>query len=91
MDRFISTVANVFTIFGILILIRIVLSWVQISPMSHAGRTVMDFLRDTTEWYLGFFRRIIPMAGPIDLSPMVALIVLAVVKSFVLNILVRIV
>lgn len=90
MDRFISTVSNLFTIFGICVLIRILLSWVPISPMSRAGRATLDFFRDTTEWYLGFFRRFIPMAGPIDLSPMAALLVLALVKRFVVDLLLQI-
>ncbi|HRC08513.1 MAG TPA: YggT family protein [Miltoncostaeales bacterium] len=90
MDRFISTVSNLFTVFGICVLIRILLSWVPFSPMSRTAQAVLDFFRDTTEWYLGFFRRFIPMAGPIDLSPMAALLVLAVAKRFVVDILLQI-
>ncbi len=90
MDRFITTVSNLFTVFGICVLVRILLSWVPMSPMSKIGRAVLDFFRDTTEWYLGFFRRIVPMAGPIDLSPVAALLVLALVKQFVVELLLRI-
>ena len=38
---------------------------------------VFDFLRDVTEPYLRIFRRVIPMIGPLDLSPIVAILVLS--------------
>lgn len=90
MLRFINIVDNLFVIFGLIVLIRILLSWVPISPMSRAGRAVMDFFRDSTEWYLGFFRRFIPMLGPVDISPVVALFVLFAVQRFVVEILLNI-
>jgi len=34
------------------------------------------FLRDVVEPYLRIFRRVLPMFGPLDLSPMVATFVL---------------
>lgn len=91
MTRLVSIVDNVFTIFTLCILVRILLSWVPLSPMSRMGRAVLDFFRDTTEWYLRFFRRFIPMAGPIDLSPVVAILVLVVVQRFVVSVLLRLV
>lgn len=37
---------------------------------------VLGFLRDVTEPYLSIFRRFIPPLGPLDLSPLVAILVL---------------
>ena len=37
---------------------------------------VLTFLRDVAEPYLRIFRRVIPPLGPIDLSPIVAILVL---------------
>ena len=48
--------------------------------------TVLTFLRDVSEPYLRIFRRVIPPMGPIDLSPIVALLVLQIVGSFVISI-----
>lgn len=87
MSRFVDVVDNLFVLFMLVILIRILLSWIPTSPYSRAGRAIVNFFRDTTEWYLGFFRRIIPMAGPLDLSPIVAILVVAVTRSFVVQIL----
>jgi YggT family protein len=37
---------------------------------------VLEFLRDVSEPYLRVFRRFIPTLGMVDLSPMIAIIVL---------------
>lgn len=54
-------------------------------PYSRWSRSILDFLRDVTEPYLGLFRRFIPPFGPLDLSPMIATIVLWLVGSIVIN------
>ncbi|WP_445150239.1 YggT family protein [Baekduia sp. Peel2402] len=52
-------------------------------PYSRWSRAILDFLRDVTEPYLAIFRRFIPPLGPLDLSPMVAIIVLIVLGEVV--------
>ena len=65
-----------------------IVAWVVISlvfslgvrvPYNRLLNAVLDFLRDVSEPVLRVFRRFIPMVGPLDLSPMVAIIVLQVV------------
>lgn len=46
---------------------------------------IYRFVYDVTEPYLGLFRRIIPLAGPIDFSPFVGLIVLGIIQGLVRN------
>ena len=46
---------------------------------------IMNFLRDVCEPYLRVFRRFIPPIGMLDLSPMIAIIVLYIVGSLVVN------
>jgi YggT family protein len=46
---------------------------------------VLGFLRDVTEPYLRIFRRFIPPLGPIDLSPIVAIIVLQIVGQLIIR------
>ena len=48
--------------------------------------TVLTFLRDVAEPYLRIFRRFIPPLGPIDISPIVAIIVLQVVGQLIIGI-----
>ena len=46
---------------------------------------LLGFLRDVCEPYLRIFRRFIPMIGPLDISPIVALVVLQIVGNLVVN------
>jgi YggT family protein len=54
-------------------------------PYSRWSRSVLDFLRDVSEPYLSIFRRFIPPFGPVDLSPMVATIVLWLVGGIIVS------
>jgi YggT family protein len=54
-------------------------------PYSRWSRAVLDFLRDVSEPYLSIFRRFIPAFGPLDLSPMVATIVLWLVGGIIVS------
>ncbi len=46
---------------------------------------VLTFLRDVSEPYLRIFRRFIPPLGPIDLSPLVAILVLRIVGGILVG------
>jgi uncharacterized protein YggT (Ycf19 family) len=45
-------------------------------PYNRWSDAVLGFLRDVCEPYLGLFRRFIPPLGPLDISPIVAILVL---------------
>jgi YggT family protein len=75
--------------------IIIIIAWVVASlvfslgvsvPYSRPLSAVLDFLRDCTEPYLRLFRRLPLRVGPLDLTPMVAIIVLAVGGNLIVNI-----
>lgn len=87
-----STALNFLTalyyVYTILIFLYILMSWVQLPYNVWIGR-VRTFLHDTVEPYLGIFRRIIPAIGGLDLSPIVALIVLQLIYQVVANILIQ--
>ena len=70
-----------------LIFVRILLSFVPIAPVSRWARAFFDFFHQSTDWFLGFFRRLIPPLGMFDLSPIVALIVLYILRDLVLTLL----
>lgn len=52
---------------------------------SRALDAVMTFLRDVSEPYLRIFRRFIPPLGPIDISPILAILVLQIVGRLVIG------
>jgi YggT family protein len=74
-----------FNVYSLCIIAWIVISFVFALgarvPYSRPVNVVMDFLRDVSEPYLRIFRRLGLRAGPIDFSPIVALIVLRLVQS----------
>jgi YggT family protein len=86
----VSTVINFLTalvlVYTILIFLYILMSWVQLPYNVWIGR-VRTFLHDTVEPYLGLFRRMIPPIGGLDLSPIVALIVLQLAYQIVTSVL----
>ena len=47
---------------------------------------VLGFLRDVAEPYLGIFRRFIPPLGPIDISPIIAILLLQIVGGILIGI-----
>jgi len=72
----INTFIDVFIyVYVLLIFAYVLTSWVRL-PYSVWVRRISDFLRDVCEPYLRIFRRILPPLGPLDLSPVVALLAL---------------
>lgn len=72
----------------------IIIGWVILSfvfalgvrvPYNRVANGVMDFLRDTANPYLNLFRRLPLRIGPIDLSPVVAILVLQIVGGIVIG------
>jgi YggT family protein len=55
-------------------------------PYSRPLNLVLDFLREVCEPYLRIFRRFLPMIGPLDISPIVGVILLQVVTQVVANV-----
>jgi len=53
-------------------------------PYSGWSSALLGFLRDVSEPYLGLFRRFIPPIGPIDISPIVAILVLQLVGGLII-------
>jgi uncharacterized protein YggT (Ycf19 family) len=75
-------VAALVTVYLVLILINIALSWVQQFrplPYNVPLRAVTGFIEDSTEPYLRVFRSFVPRIGPLDISPIFAILVLTIV------------
>lgn len=68
------------------ILGRVIMSWVTMfAPTSAAVQTINEVLHQMTEPVLGPLRRVIPPLGMFDLTPMIALILLEVIRRFLIN------
>lgn len=82
-------VSALFIVYVILIFARIVISFVPRMPYRPWLRAVLDFVTETTDPYLNFFRRFLPPLGSggfaLDLSPMIGLIVLFFAQAVVVG------
>ena len=67
------------------IVVSLVLSLGLRPPYNRAVRGTLDFLHDTAEPFLRVFRRLGLQIGPLDLSPIVALLVLRIVGGLVIG------
>ena len=54
-------------------------------PYNRFASGVMDYLRDVSNPYLNLFRRLPLQVGPLDLTPMVAIILLQIVGGIVVG------
>jgi YggT family protein len=71
------------TVYTLIIFAAIIVSWIFSFgvrvPYSRPLNAVLDFLRDVTNPYLRVFRRLGLQFGPMDFSPIVAILVLQIV------------
>jgi YggT family protein len=63
------------------IFVRVIASWLGLSPYSRWMRPIIV----VTDWIIQPIRRILPPLGMFDMSPMVAWLVLYLVRGFVLG------
>jgi YggT family protein len=82
-------VQALFTVYLILIFIRILLTWIPRMPYNRALNAVVKFVHDVTDPYLRLFRRVLPPVGgsgfALDLSPIIAIIVLYIAQAIVVG------
>ena len=62
-------------VYILVIFVYVLTSWIPL-PYSPAVSRVQRFLYDVCNPYLRLFRRVLPPLGPLDLSPVLAVVVL---------------
>jgi YggT family protein len=83
---YLSTLIYVYTLLIVLhIVVQLLFAFGLRPPYSRASDAVLSFLRDVCEPYLRIFRRVIPMVGAFDFSPIVAILVLSLLNSLIVN------
>ena len=82
-----KTFVSVFiTVYTLVIFAYIITSWLRL-PYSPWLNRIQRFLYDVSEPYLRVFRRMLPSLGPLDLSPIVGIVVLIIIREALLRIL----
>jgi YggT family protein len=84
-NPFIRLICIALTVYWIILLARVIVSWVELAgwrpPPTGPLRTVFEVLFDVTEPVLRLLRRIVPPAGPLDLSVIVAFVIIFVLQG----------
>lgn len=82
---FLTLICYALLLYSLILLARVILSWLQLAgvrpPITGPLRSAYDLLFDVTEPVLSPLRRIVPPAGPLDLSVLVAFIIIFVLRS----------
>lgn len=82
-------VGALFLVYLVLIIIRVLLSWVPRMPYNRALRAAVTFIEEVTDPYLNVFRRFLPPIGggamSLDLSPVLGIILLVIAQQVVVG------
>ncbi|MEJ2150801.1 MAG: YggT family protein [Chloroflexota bacterium] len=74
------SILNIFLgLYGFILLLRVLVSWVRLDPYSNP---IANFLYTVTEPVLQPIRSILPSTGMIDFSPMVAMLLVFALQRF---------
>ena len=75
-----SFVAVFVYLYSALIFAYVILSWIR---LPYSLNWLQRFLYDVCEPYIRIFRRLLPPVGPLDLSPLVAILALYLVRLLI--------
>ena len=82
-------VGALFLVYLILIIIRVLLTWIPRIPYNRALQASIRFVEEVTDPYLNFFRRFLPPIGgggfALDLSPILGIILLIIAQRVVVG------
>ena len=82
-------VGALFLVYLVLLIIRVLLTWIPRLPYNRALRATVGFIEEVTDPYLNVFRRFLPPIGgggfALDLSPILAIILLIIVQRVVVG------
>lgn len=85
---FVSIINAIFTIFYLLILAHIILSWVRPDPYHPVWGPIIRVVNGVIDPILNPLRRILPPLGGLDFSPMILLIVARLIQGALINLVV---
>lgn len=81
MEFIISFIITVLDILKYAILVRVIMSWIQVNPHGRVAR----FVYEITEPLLKLVRKILPRTGMIDFSPLLAFFAIGFIQIGLLS------
>ena len=92
LNALIVPVSLILHYYGIVIIAAVVLSWLEafnvLNTYNRFVAAVCMVIHKMTDPYFNFFRKIVPPAGNIDFSPLIGLLALYFLQSFVPQVLI---
>jgi YggT family protein len=83
----ITIVDYAFTLYSIILLARVLISWFSVDPYNPIVRV----LHQLTEPLLAPIRRLLPQTGAIDFSPLIGFVVIVLAQRIVIGLLLSLV
>ena len=81
----ISIINAIFTIFYLLILAHIILSWVRPNPYHPVWGPIIRVVNGVMDPIMNPVRRILPPLGGLDFSPMIVLLLARLIQGALVN------
>jgi YggT family protein len=82
---FLRLICFALSAYSIILLVRVIVSWIELAgvrpPATGPLRTLFEILFDITEPVLRLLRRVVPAAGQLDLSVIVAFVIIFVLQN----------
>lgn len=76
----------IYNVFLILILARVITSWIRVSPYHPTWGPIVKFIHDATEPLLAPIRNILPSMGGLDFSPIILLLGLRILRDILFGV-----
>ena len=84
-NPFLRLICFALSAYSIILLARVIVSWIELAgvrpPATGPIRTHFEILFDVTVPVLRLLRRVVPAAGPLDLSVIVAFVIIFVLQN----------
>lgn len=84
----ISIINAIFTIFYLLILAHILLSWIRPNPYHPVWGPIMRVVNGVMDPIMAPIRRLLPPLGGLDFSPMIVLVVARLIQGALIKLVV---
>lgn len=88
MGILITLIDVLYNLFFILLLGRIIFSWVQVSPYHPTWGTLYRVTYQSTEPILAPIRNLMPQMGGLDLSPIIVILLAGALRSILIGLLI---
>jgi YggT family protein len=85
---FIQIINLIFNFFYILILARVIFSWIRVDPYHPTWGPILRFVYQMTEPIMAPVRNVMPSMGGLDLSPIIVLFGIDILRRILISALV---